>query len=173
MWLVPALPARPLLVIWSPRVVGPRPSSAASPGDLEPLCGWSLPLQRSLSWGSRSPRVVGPCPSSAASPGDLEPLCGWSLPFQRSLSWGSWSPCVVGPCPSSAAFPGELEPPCVWSLPLQRALRWPPLTCCAHTVPSSVLTPQALPLQAFAHAASFRPHVAGSLSCRSFQMSPL
>ena len=49
-WLVPAPPARPLLVIWSPCVVGPCPSSAASPGDLEPPCGWSPPLQRSLSW---------------------------------------------------------------------------------------------------------------------------
>ena len=143
-------------------------------GILEPLHSWSLPLHCSLSWGSWSPRVVGPCPSSTASLGDpgapvwlvrapparpllgiLEPQCGWSLPLQCGLSWGSWCPHVVGLCCSSAASGG------------------PPLTCCAHTVPSSVLTPQAPSLQAFALTASFRPHIAGSLSSRSFLMSPL
>ena len=91
--LVSAPPARPLLGIREPRVVGLCPSSAASSGDpgapvwlvsaprarpllgiLEPPCGWSLPLQRGLRWPP-SHVLCTHCPlfcadsSSSVSPG--------------------------------------------------------------------------------------------------------
>ena len=97
MWLVPAPPAWPLV------------------GILEPPCGGSVPLQRSLSWGSWSSRVVGPCPSSAASLGD-----------PGAPVW------LVSASPARPLL-GILEPPRGWSLLLQCSLRWaPPHVLCTH-----------------------------------------
>ena len=91
-WLVPAPPARPLLVIWSPCVVGPCPSSAASGGD-PGAPGWLVPAPPARPQVAPSYVLCTHCPlfcadsSSSASPGlrtrcFFPTSCGWFFVMQ-------------------------------------------------------------------------------------------